>query len=326
MDNPTSTHFVADETSHHLGQINEVIYDVMRLASYAIETGRLPEEVSLSALYRIWEIRIELQQSLTANDIDLLQHYFHLLKTDLEPVSAISLRATESKFGNDSMQTEAGKHVRRMWITAFSVLSLILMINIFQYSFEFYGGQMAQSMGEGFSLMSIAYWVAMAIAPFAYGALGASVRLLRVTEQKLRDRSFDPRRLPEHRNRLVLGMLSGGVLVMLYSSGGVGDTSVKLTEVTLGFIAGYSIDVLFSVLDGMVAALTPNSGRAQNVTVKSKPGTGTRPDPRNMPLKADAQQIKTIVDEGIKAASSPVAKKPAFGKTATADVNSSATG
>ena len=326
MDNPTSTQSAADETSHHLGQINEVIYDVMRLASYAIETGRLPEEVSLSELYRIWEIKIESRQSLAANDIDLLQQYFHLLKTDLEPVSAISLRATESQFGNDSMQTEAGKHVRRMWITAFSVLGLILAINIFQYSFEFYGGLMAQSMGEGFSLMSIAYWVVMAIAPFAYGALGAAVRLLRVTEQKLRDRSFDPRRLPEHRNRLVLGMLSGGVLVMLYSSGGVGETSVKLTEVTLGFIAGYSIDVLFSVLDGMVAALTPNSGRPQNLATKSKPRPGTRLDTRNTPLKADAQQIKNIVDEGIKTASSPVAKKSALRKTATADVDSSVIG
>lgn len=299
MDIPASSEFIPDETSHHLGQLNEVIYDVMRLASYAAETGRLPDEVSLAELYRIWNIKIVSKQVLPEKDIDLLQNYFQILKNELEPVSAISLRATESQFGNDSMKTEAGKHVRRMWITAFSVLSFILVINVFQYSFEFYGGQMAQSMGgEGFSVMSIFYWAALAIAPFAYGALGASVRLLRVTEQKLRDRSFDPRRVPEHRNRLVLGMLSGGVLVMLYSSGGVGETSVKLTEVTLGFIAGYSIDVLFSVLDGLVAALTPNSSKAQSMPAKPKHRitTFTRGEEK------EVQQIKEIVDEGIKSA------------------------
>ncbi|MDH5546452.1 MAG: hypothetical protein OEZ43_12730 [Gammaproteobacteria bacterium] len=259
----------------YLGDVKELIYDVMRMAVYAAETGNLQAHIKLSELYRIWNRKIVDGDDIDSDDITLLQLYYHDLTLQLKPVTAISLRATESTFGKDYMLTEAGKHARNMWITAFGVLALIMGISLFQYTFEFYSAQWAQDMGSNFALMSIFYWVALSIAPFAYGAFGASVRLLRITEQKLRLRSFDPRRLPEHRNRLVLGTLSGGVLVMLYSSGGVTDTGVKLTEVTIGFIAGYSIDVLFSILDGLVVRLSfkPVIRQTTTITNTSSPAS-----------------------------------------------------
>ena len=92
--------------------------------------------------------------------------------------------------------------------------------------------------------------------------------MLRITEQRLRERSFDPRRTAEHTNRLVLGTLSGGVIVLVFSVGGVGETDVKLTEAALGFLAGYSIDLLFSLLDRMVNAISPaeDAPRASVIT------------------------------------------------------------
>ncbi len=85
--------------------------------------------------------------------------------------------------------------------------------------------------------------------------------MLREAETQLQERTFDPRRLPEFRNRLVLGTLSGGVIVLLYSNGGITEANVKITEAALGFIGGYSIDLLFTLLDRIVDSFKPAEKR-----------------------------------------------------------------
>ena len=245
------------------GVLSALLKDVMRLATYAVEVGRLPEQVKLSEIYRLWDIKIDQAQCLNENDINLLESYYRKLEDELSPVTAVSLFATDAKKDsrkmNDYMDSEAGKYARRMWIMSFSILGLIMAINLFQYVFHMFSADWAIAMEADFAYVTIVYWLAGGITPFAYGAFGACIRLLRVTEQRLRDRTFDPRRIPEHRNRMVLGTLSGGVIVLLYSTGGISETDVKLTEAGLGFLAGYSIDLLFSILDRLVKALSPES-------------------------------------------------------------------
>lgn len=257
MDNSEKT--ARDDKQSKLGQINNFVNDLLLLATYAVESGRLPEQVKLADIYRAYTQKVEAGMPLSGNDIELLQYYYQLLKVELDPVTPSSLRATQCSYDFDAMSTEAGKSVRKMWHWAFATMLVILSINLYQYTFEFNSASWATENPGAFTSLSILYWIAMTIAPFAYGALGASVRILRAIESKLRDRSFDPRRIPEHRTRWVLGTLSGGVAVMLYSSGGIGDTSVKLTEVGLGFLAGYSIDLLFSILDNLVSILSPST-------------------------------------------------------------------
>jgi len=245
------------------GVLAALLKDVMRMATYAVEVGRLPQQVKFSELYRLWDQKIERSESLSVEDIDLIENYYRLLEDELAPVTAVSLFATNAKKNSrnlkDYVNTEAGKHARHMWYLSFFILALIMGINLFQYIFHMLSADWAIDMKENFVYITILYWLAAGITPFAYGAFGACVRLLRVTEQRLRDRSFDPRRIPEHRNRMVLGTLSGGVIVLLYSSGGVGETDIKLTEAALGFLAGYSIDLLFSLIDRLVKAISPDT-------------------------------------------------------------------
>lgn len=258
--------------------VEKLIQDAMNLATYAVENGRLPEDVRLSRLYQIWLSKVERKQFLSEEEVNYVENCYRVLESELAPVTAISLSATAIQGvhnTSDYMNTEAGKHAFRMWITAFSVLSVILLINLFSHTFDSYSAEWATSSPEWFSQITILYWFAMNITPFAYGAFGSTVRLLRVTEIRLRSRSFDPRRLPEHRNRLVLGTLCGGIVVMFYSSGGVGQTDVKLTEAALGFLAGYSIDVLFSILDRLVNAISPGDKEAAKpvrkiITIKQR--------------------------------------------------------
>lgn len=248
------------------GVIDLLLRDVICLAKYAVEVGRLPADVHLSDIYRMWSHKIDKKQELEDIEIDRLEFYYRLLEEELSPITAVSLLATDSseaKRTKDYSRTDAGRHARNMWFTAFATLAAIMLINVFQYTFEMFSGDWAVNYLDQFEILTVLYWISGSLVPFAYGAFGASVRLLRITEERLRNRTFDPRRITEHRNRFVLGTLSGGVMVMLYSSGGVGDVDVKLTEAALGFIAGYSIDLLFALIDRLVGALTPQGHDTQ---------------------------------------------------------------
>jgi len=244
----------------HITSLTGFLKDVMRLAVYAVERGSLPEEIHMDELYRMWEIKITQQRALSDLDVAYLQHCYLILSRELSPTTAISLRATEAlnaSTSKDYMNTDAGRHVRNMWYASFAALATIVLMNLYQYIFELNAAVWAINNASMFNNATYLYSLVTTLTPFMYGAFGASVFLLRQAETQLRERTFDPRRLPEFRNRLVLGTLSGGVIVLLYSSGGVAETNVKITEAALGFIGGYSIDLLFSLLDRVVDALKP---------------------------------------------------------------------
>jgi len=233
--------------------------DVMLLAIYAAESGQLPDDIHMDELYRMWEIKITQKEMLTDNDIRYLQHCYQILSVQLNPITAVSLRATEKKYTNcenSQMSTSSGKHVRYMWGFSFIILTIIVASNIYQYMFEIDAAKVALLNSDIFSISNYIYTFITILIPFLYGAFGACIFILRQAEEQLRERTFDPRRLPEYRNRLVLGTLSGGVIVLLYSSGG-SEADIKITEAALGFIGGYSIDLIFSLLDRIVNTLKP---------------------------------------------------------------------
>ncbi len=218
----------------------------------------------------MWEIKITNREMLADNDIAYLQHCYQILSIQLAPTTAISLRATENKQTNSRlshMNTDAGRHVRNMWVWSFAILTIIVGINIYQYMFEMDAPQMAAQVDiTTFNIATYIYTFIINLIPFMYGAFGACIFILRRAEEQMRERTFDPRRLPEYRNRLVLGTLSGGIIVLLYSSGG-SEADIKITEAALGFIGGYSIDLLFSLLDRIVNTLKP----AEKVTRITSP-------------------------------------------------------
>lgn len=87
---------------------------------------------------------------------------------------------------------------------------------------------------------------------FAAG-LGTCVYLLRVTQEKLKTRTFDPAYVPSQLIRLGLGMLAGGTIVLfpelINHNGGGGD--ITITHVTIAFILGYAVDIYYALLDNI---------------------------------------------------------------------------
>jgi hypothetical protein len=111
--------------------------------------------------------------------------------------------------------------------------------------------------------------------PWAYGALGSCAYLLRSGHYFIYQRSFDLRRKPEYFNRVLLGAISGGAIILfvnyLVDDGG---TVLHLSSAALGFVAGYSTDFLFNAIERVVAAVFPK----------------TEGDPKVQPQKTPAKQ------------------------------------
>jgi hypothetical protein len=97
------------------------------------------------------------------------------------------------------------------------------------------------------------------LVPWVYGGLGACAYLLRTAHDLIAKRCFDVRRKPEYLNRILLGMVSGGAIVLLFNPS-TDDDTVKISAAALGFVAGYSNDLLFNAVERVVNALLPKVG------------------------------------------------------------------
>jgi hypothetical protein len=108
--------------------------------------------------------------------------------------------------------------------------------------------------------------------PWVYGGLGACVFLLRSAHVFIYQRSFDTRRKPEYFNRILLGAVAGGAIMLFVSQiSGDGGTTIQLSAAALGFLAGYNTDFLFSTIERVMAALLPKVGI--DSVQKAKPST-----------------------------------------------------
>lgn len=111
---------------------------------------------------------------------------------------------------------------------------------------------------SGLTLLGL---IALYLLPFFYGALGADAYILRTTTQELRERRFDPRRIPQNDSRLLVGALSGGVVIFFVTSDffPVVNSPFDLRYAPIGFIAGYSTDFLFSTVERVINAILPRN-------------------------------------------------------------------
>lgn len=112
--------------------------------------------------------------------------------------------------------------------------------------------------------------------PWAYGALGSCAYLLRSAHYFIYQRCFDLRRRPEYFNRVLLGAISGGAIILFvdYLVDDDSGTVLHLSSAALGFIAGYSTDFLFNTVERIVAAIFPKTDTDPN----ARP-----PRPRRLP-------------------------------------------
>lgn len=122
------------------------------------------------------------------------------------------------------------------------------------------------------------------LVPWAYGALGSCAYLLRSAHSYIYQRTFDLRRKPEYFNRVLLGAISGGAIILFVNYLVDEDgTVLHLSSAALGFVAGYSTDFLFNTIERVVAAVFPKTdsdpkAQPQRVQKPKAPSAGPAGD------------------------------------------------
>ena len=91
--------------------------------------------------------------------------------------------------------------------------------------------------------------------PLMYGALGTCAYILRTIYAQMVRRSYDARRGGEFIVRIFLGMLSGITLQWLLVRDG-STVPGGITPAVLAFLGGYSVELLFTAMDRLLAAVT----------------------------------------------------------------------
>jgi hypothetical protein len=112
----------------------------------------------------------------------------------------------------------------------------------------------------------VAQWAATSIAvvgnyllPVFYGLLGALGFVLRRLNRQLSDYLLTPRDLRANLIRIRLGMMTGACIGLFVNSStgaatltGIGGAAVTLTASSIAFLAGYGVEVVFKMLDGLM--------------------------------------------------------------------------
>jgi hypothetical protein len=97
--------------------------------------------------------------------------------------------------------------------------------------------------------------------PLLYGWVGSMAFVLRSLIVTVKNKSFRPELNVEYRLRVYLGVLAGLVIGWFLSGKTGSQTSVaNLAPAAVSFVAGYSVEILFSTMDRLVAGFVTAFG------------------------------------------------------------------
>lgn len=181
---------------------------------------------------------------------------YHRLAQFTCPITAESLRNTADTGGFvfSKRQAPAQAFTRLLWLVALSLAAFAVGSEWGQVHYGPVQDGIVDMPNAVMQLIQI-------LQPYAYGGLGSCVYLLRSGHRFIYERSFDLRRRPEYFNRIILGTIGGGAIILLVDH--LTDDNgqvIKLSAAALGFIAGYSTDFLFNAIERLVNAVLPKVG------------------------------------------------------------------
>ena len=98
------------------------------------------------------------------------------------------------------------------------------------------------------------------ILPLLYGWLGAMAYVLRTLAQQSRARLFSMENQTDFNLRVWLGVVAGLAIGWFFRSDkGMGPAVGSISALALAFVAGYSVDLLFTAMDRIVAAFSTST-------------------------------------------------------------------
>lgn len=276
MPNNDSDTVKADAAS----RVRQQVEDALELARFVIETGVTDADGQPLPFADITTIQntaatlkvIDIDggappPSLNKDDWAAFEQAYYRLAIATSPITAETLRntryvagaagaaAARELFSLDGLRARllgyspAQRFTRTLW-------GLTILIAIFALVTEWQLNVLG--MEKNAELVQVKKELWTALQPWAYGALGACAYLLRSGHYYIYARSFDLRRTPEYYNRILLGALSGGAIILFVNYLVSQEDSLSHIGTTaFGFIAGYSTDFLFNTIERIVTAIFP---------------------------------------------------------------------
>jgi len=254
-----------------LEQFQQDVNGAKRLLHYALSDGWQPadegddiDDVTIQAIEDAVD-KAQSTQGVNATDRANFEKAYRDLCRKVAPVTADTLYMTSEDSAKTTVLTpfqgvsRAGRWSRMLMIYTGVFATAILYHEYLNVVI----GQFAPPDDEPMPWNSIVTWytVLSILVPFLYGGLGACVFILKSCHVFIHERTFDKRRISEYLNRILLGLVSGGVITLFVSEvGGNGDEVVRLSAAALGFLAGYNTDFLFQTLERVAQALFPKIG------------------------------------------------------------------
>lgn len=198
------------------------------------------------------------------------------------PITVETLRNTDLRDG----PFQTSKAQQFAWLLWGCTIAVVIAIVIIEWALDWYGPGVDGDAGRFNLLLQFG----SILQPYLYGALGACAYLLRSAHTFIYLRTFDLRRKSEYFNRILLGSVSGGAIILFIDSITTdSEDTVQLSSAALGFIAGYSNDFLFNTIERVMNAILPKVGIT--TVAQRQPRTAQPPD-----IEAGGLTLKDLLD------------------------------
>jgi len=207
------------------------------LLEFAVSQGRAVDERIAAAILRAEDLSTSLLLP-SVEERTSFEVAYRDLAAGLSPVTLETLHATSSDYPCRSIfsfgwpTSEAKIWSRKLWFATAVIVFVILF---------------TQDLDKD---------QAARYQPFLFGGLGALTYLLRACHEYIHKREFDPKRVPEYYNRLLLGLVGGGAMLLFENL----LPKDKVTPNAIAFLVGYNTDLLFSTLERIANAIFPKIG------------------------------------------------------------------
>jgi hypothetical protein len=252
-------------------QFNEEVAEAKLLLEFAVaqgyttEDGRTVDNNLIKAIKDAEDLVLkgEFPPSEQRTDFEKAYRDLSLL---LAPVTAKTLRATSPEYGRRSFVVawwpvaEATIWSRKLTLWTILFIMVALAWELFDKMLGQFNPPIDEAMDK--NLIWVYFKTSLEIlVPFTYGGLGACAFLLRSCHTYIRKRQFDPVRIPEYYNRILLGVVSGGAIALFVTEVGTDEgEAIRLGASALGFLTGYNTEFLFATLERVAAAILPKVG------------------------------------------------------------------
>ncbi len=246
-------------------KFRQELRDASELLAFAVANGRAIDDATVEAINSAQQLLTTpgLPDAATRSQFEAA---YRDLVGKLRTVTAESLRATDDDQGRmHRIFALTGKASEaKIWSRKLSLITALVLLVIFLggYSSTVVNHPLFQVdhatgqsiLGLGFASWQVIAGLFGAVVPFAYGALGACVFLLKSCHIRIYRREFNVRRIPEYYSRILLGFVSGGAILLFIDPQ---EVSAYIGAAGLAFLTGYNADFLFATLERIAAAILP---------------------------------------------------------------------